>query len=654
MGRHWFPWLLLSGVNDDMGYKHKSILLGLFILLPGLFLSGCATPIGVTKVGLEKAFEETNASALSGTTLSNETKIVLQRYDLLDLFEKKPVHVITFLHDKARQDPRRDLLFALAELSFFHGKKLEQQVTINGKPTGAADFYLMSAVYAYDFLLGPGAVEQANPYDQQFLVASEIYNRALGKGLATGKDGRLEFRDGVRELPVGQLKISVKAEALPWLLEDFEDFLPADDYTVYGLSVRNRTPGLGLPLIALHKKTPNYVRGPKVPLTVFLRVTGGPNNLSDKTASASLEIYSGYDEPDLVVNGHNVPMETDITAPLAYQLSDADLWWQIGLGQFLTGGVKPEIIILQPYRPGRIPVVFIHGTASSPIWWVEMFNTLNSDPVLREHYQFWFFMYNSSLILSVSASQLREDLTATVAKLDPEGKDPALHEMVLVGHSQGGLLAKLSVVKTGDSLWRAMSDVKLEDLKIDPAVKEKLRKYFFIEPLPFVKRVVFIATPHRGSFRTTSWVRYIIRHLVTIPHNLLTTNPLDYFNLTNQLKLPPEMRGRELTSVDAMSPSNPIIQALAKLPVAPGITANSIIAVQGDGDPTKGNDGVVEYSSAHIDGVESEYIVRSEHSCQSNPFTIEEVRRILLVNLDPLPPLPPPKEGQPGLRDQQR
>lgn len=293
--------------------------------------------------------------------------------------------------------------------------------------------------------------------------------------------------------------------------------------------------------------------------------------------------------------------------------------------------------MIQPYRPGRIPVVFVHGTASSPLWWAEMFNTLNSDPVLRQRYQFWFFMYNSSIPIAISAAAMRETLTAKVAKLDPEGKDPALREMVLVGHSQGGLLIKLSVVKSGDALWRAISNVSLEDLKAEPAIKKQIREYMFIEPLPFVKRAVFIATPHRGSFRSTSWVQNMIRRLVTLPHNLLTTNPLMYLNLFQQLKLPPEISSKMLTSVDSMSPKNPVLQALAELPVAPGVKAYSIIAVEGEGDPTKGNDGVVEYTSAHLDDVESEYIVRSEHSCQSNPFTIEEVRRILVASLQDSP-----------------
>jgi len=83
-----------------------------------------------------------------------------------------------------------------------------------------------------------------------------------------------------------------------------------------------------------------------------------------------------------------------------------------------------------------------------------------------------------------------------------------------------------------------------------------------------------------------------------------------------------------------MDPKNRFIKTLAVMPIAPGVTAHSIIAVENPDDPKeKWNDGVVSYSSAHLDGVASELIVHSGHSTQSEPQTIEEVRRILLENL---------------------
>ena len=78
--------------------------------------------------------------------------------------------------------------------------------------------------------------------------------------------------------------------------------------------------------------------------------------------------------------------------------------------------------------------------------------------------------------------------------------------------------------------------------------------------------------------------------------------------------------------------------ALAEIPVATNVHAHSIIAVKAKFPEIRtGNDGVVEYKSAHVDYVESEFVVRSYHSCQDKPETIEEVRRILHEHLDSLP-----------------
>jgi hypothetical protein len=62
------------------------------------------------------------------------------------------------------------------------------------------------------------------------------------------------------------------------------------------------------------------------------------------------------------------------------------------------------------------------------------------------------------------------------------------------------------------------------------------------------------------------------------------------------------------------------------------VGSNSVIGVLGEGPVEQGADGVVEYRSAHLDGVDSEKVVRSGHSVQNNPDAIEEVKRILRVH----------------------
>jgi len=103
--------------------------------------------------------------------------------------------------------------------------------------------------------------------------------------------------------------------------------------------------------------------------------------------------------------------------------------------------------------------------------------------------------------------------------------------------------------------------------------------------------------------------------------------------MKHTLNLPPSLRNGVPTSLNGMATDNPFMLTLADIPVAPGIKANSIIAIKGNDHPPNGADGVVKYTSAHVDYAESEFIVRSGHSCQVNPLAIEEVRRILLENL---------------------
>jgi hypothetical protein len=198
--------------------------------------------------------------------------------------------------------------------------------------------------------------------------------------------------------------------------------------------------------------------------------------------------------------------------------------------------------------------------------------------------------------------------------------------MVVIGHSQGGLLTKMTVVESGSRFWDARFKVPFEKAKLSAETRDLLRRSIFVEPLPFVKRVVFIATPHRGSFLAENFLGKIARKLISLPGTLTTMGE----QLT---RLNPGMAGtmgfRIPTAIDNMDWSNPFLRTLASLPIAKGVKAHSIIAVKGDGPPEKGNDGVVRYTSAHIEGVESELVVRSSHSCQSNPHTIEEVRRIL-------------------------
>jgi len=282
----------------------------------------------------------------------------------------------------------------------------------------------------------------------------------------------------------------------------------------------------------------------------------------------------------------------------------------------------------------------VHGTASQPLWWAEMWNTLRADRALRQRFQFWVFIYNTGNPFTYSAANLRDGLAAEIAKHDPAGTDPALQQMVVIGHSQGGLLAKLTAADTGDRLLRAVTPDKFDFAALDAATQAQLRRLFVFAPLPFVKHVVFISTPHRGSYRIGSLALWLAHRFIGLPGDILSLGEKTVTVWQSQ-KLPDELRGRIPTSLDTMSPKNPLLRALAEIPMAPGVAVHSIIPVKSPthlaelraGHPApKAADGVVKYSSAHMDGV-PEFLVNDSHSCQANPRVIEEVRRILLEHL---------------------
>lgn len=593
-----------------------------------LLLSGCAAPVGIIPSDLRGAYLEINSSGLWDAEPSYHSRIVLYRYNLAEEFKKNPRTTLLALHEKAAGgDDRRDLRFALAELNFLYAEALENRRD-DPNTWRVPDYFLTSAIYSYLFLLGTSREALPSPYDPRFRQACDFHNRALGKGLTDQERGEVSLNSVARRLPIGQLSLTVDTDALTWDINRFERVLRADDYRVRGFTVRNRTAGLGAPLIAVKAKATAPFGG-AVPLTAFLRLMGDGSDILNGAGCASLELHPTYDEPTVMVNGQLVPLETDTTAPIAVALDNPDIW-SLGLRRFFlfADHVDPRIVEIQPYEPGRIPVVFVHGTASDPVWWAEMLNTLRADPRIRERYQFWLFQYNSNRPILESSAALRRQLTQKRRQLDPEGKDPAMNHLVVVGHSQGGLLAKQVVVRTGDAIWRSLSDTPFDQVDIRPEGKELLRELMFLEPLPFVKRVIFLSTPHRGSFLAKNWIVDIFRRILRLPITVMK-GAADVLKIVGQFKLPFDTQGKMPTSLDSMSPNSPVLRVLADTPIVAGVMAHSIIAIQGEEEPPQGDDGVVEYQSAHLEGVASEFIVRSDHSCQQHPLAIEEVRRIL-------------------------
>src|SRR6202030_1555403 len=144
---------------------------------------------------------------------------------------------------------------------------------------------------------------------------------------------------------------------------------------------------------------------------------------------------------------------------------------------------------------------------------------------------------------------------------------------------------------------------------------------------PDVQRVIFISTPHRGSKIASGWIGRVGSALVRTPR-LFTS----VYASTKPL-LVADPAGRTLkrmpNSVDTLEPNDRFVRAVDKLPITRGIPYRTIMGDRGRGDTPNSSDGIVPYWSSHLDGAQSELIVNSDHSAQSNPEAIHEVARIL-------------------------
>ncbi|HLY38315.1 MAG TPA: alpha/beta hydrolase, partial [Candidatus Binatia bacterium] len=504
---------------------------------------------------------------------------------------------------------------------------------------GGRPYYLASALYAWAYLFPDDASSAPDTFDPRGRMACELYNRGLTESLKNG--GNVELRAGSYPLPFGTVDVALDPAALTWSGHPLTSFFPLAELEVKGFPTYYRWPGLGAPLAAgiapgEGKDQDILARRARVPVTVILRPTDVGRELRAGRVQATLELYPGYGEETITVGKRRVPLEAEPTAALALTLAETATW-KLELTGFLRGaGVveeKARLVSTRPYRPGLIPLVFVHGTQSSAARWAQLYNELDNDPRIHAHYQFWFFSYSSGNPIAYSAMLLRESLERVVKQLDPDGRDAALRRMVVMGHSQGGLLTKTTVVESGDAFWRNMSRKPLEELNISDASRDLLRRVVFVHPLPFVRRVIFVATPHHGSYVAGSWIAHQVAKLVHAPLDVSRV-VTEAVTLNKDALALEGVRGAP-TAVDNMTPGNRFVRTLVQLPIAPGVTAHSIIPVKGGAPPQGQNDGVVEYDSAHIDGVESELVVYHQtHSCQSNPHTIAEVRRILLEHLE--------------------
>jgi pimeloyl-ACP methyl ester carboxylesterase len=320
-----------------------------------------------------------------------------------------------------------------------------------------------------------------------------------------------------------------------WKSAELERYEFVSDYNIQTLHNRHTTYGLGVPLIAVRKPLDTadpreryYPEGLSYAVTAMVRCTAkeGERRLG-KSPDCILEFYDPLTVNQIQLASHWVPLETDLTTPLAFFLDSPEFRRRNRATEGLLNPQKTEqgrgLYMIEPYDPNRMPVVMVHGLWSSPLTWMDMFNDLRSYPEIRNRYQFWFYLYPSGQPFWMSATQLRKDLADMRQAIDPERDDMPLDQMVLVGHSMGGLVSRMQTIDSGDDFWKIVSNEPPENLRGPEDDRMKLVSTLFFDANPSVRRVVTIGTPHAGSEFVNDYTRWVARKLIRIPQMAAAT-----------------------------------------------------------------------------------------------------------------------------------
>ncbi len=586
--------------------------------------SGCSTAITTGRLAASTAASGVRENFVSSNRLSEATRQALRMAGL----EEDPC--LDGCHGRLQlspDTPRTVTLYARSELALAHAARLNK----SGQASPAIQ--MEAAQYALEGITSTECATAVNFIcdDFKLFYISGVIN------LLTSLQ-RSGWNPGAG-IPPSQIPINIE---ISWHSDEtdpkkYHSITPAGLVSFKGLANRLVRYGLGIPVSACRErdpKNPSDTYLPRVgtclPLTAVL-------DIPEHTGKPRLTFYNAFTTETVTVHGKVYPLAANFSAPFASLIEKTGLTAYSGFFRALSGGdellEKTGFFTVEPYRTGKIPLLFIHGLFSSPVTWVSLQNELMGDPIIRKHYQIWSYLYPTQLPILVNAETFRdklEELKRYLTESHQDGRESP--GMVIIAHSLGGLLTKTAIVKDSEPvrqhLWESPE-------KLDPETRSLVDRLFNFRIRPYVERVIFVAVPFRGSDVADNWIGWLGRKLIGLPKALLQTTS----NLSARIKdaarpgFSDELDEQDLTSVRGLSPRNPVLLGLANTLVDRCVPYHLIEGDRGRGGGANATDGVVKYASSHLEGAESELIVPTGHTAFAHPLAVREIKRILYQHL---------------------
>lgn len=618
-------------------------LLGFCLLVSTL--AGCAT-IRIDTADPQAAFAERRSDYLTSGNFSAETRGVLFALGAdAERCEHSPSDCISRLYDVGGRD-RDSRLAVLAEVSIAKALRTERAAMgIDSDEVIAA--YLDAARFAYAFLFLGARPPAERALEDSQTRARDYYNFATERvaALVFQRTRRpdasaLPVEGVVRAIGDWSLTVGQVEVQLPRGAERLEAIVSPSRLQIRGLRNTYRREGLGAELVAVwapHASGETDAPMREIgfsPTTVLLEFEGDGLDQVLSRREARLLILDPSQSRTTRIRSQQVPVAANFSASYALWLSRAGFRRQSLLGTLGRDAslTRPRIHLMQPYDPDRLTVIMLHGLASSPEAWANLANEVLGDATLRDHFQIWQVHYPTNLPIAINHLEIRQALEQTLAALDVQGNARASRDMVLVGHSMGGVIARMLILEGSEDIWLETLGVSEDSDR--RAALAPLKPYIHFEPLQGIGRAVFLASPHAGTPFAGNWFSRFVTRLVRLPADVVLRVAAVAEAVAQDLPETAERLRTTPTSIDQLDAANPFLQATSRLSIAPGIPYHSIIARNDPTDPPESSsDGVVPFTSAYLPGAASTLLVNAGHGVQQTPEAIVEIRRILHLHL---------------------
>ena len=543
-------------------------------------------------------------------------------------------------------------LSALSELWLQEAMKLDKQRRDSRHLNGILNAYLETARHAYAYMFWTKRTPSMRALEDRQAQVRDYYNFAVQQTLSAIYEYYSKHHpmnvDVMSDIHLksGNWIITIRTRDVRFASRRKipEDLIPASSLSFQGLRNQYRRDGLGAEFVAVTSSRVVDTQSAEVPYseTPFPAITAVmtfPGTSLDGVLTANEAVITGYDpynREDIDLVDTKIPLAANFTSAYGLWLARSGFASQslltlIGRGKVLE---MPRVYLLQPYNPNRRIVLMLHGLASSPEAWINLANEVLGDETLRQNYQIWQVYYPTNAPIAFNNVEIRKAVQKSLDHFDPEATARASKDMMLIGHSMGGILSRLMVSSSEDRLWDAfLKKYPLKGSRLETARKE-LGPYMMFDAMRQVSRVIFIATPHTGTpLAEIAPVRWLAG-ILTVPLSVLGRFTEVAKLLVDPASADPVSLTRPFNSIDNLSSHDPFIQVAADIPVSSRVRYHSIIGcITPDLPLSESSDGVVPYTSAHLNGADSEQVIQSGHSVQETPEAIIEIRRIMHLHL---------------------